>query len=127
MLILATDFWDILANPFVVSALTFLIAYVGNRAYQSAVTNKTHIEGVVLTADKVDELSSTILTLRNALGDAATENNKLSRAMDNIKEDCDELKTCVKEFLEASEEIHRNAGDAIIQRQIEGLRKKMSE
>lgn len=127
MTLFVADIWEALANPGVTAILGALFVYLANKAYQGAMVKKTNIEGIVLTAEKVDELSSTILTLRNALGDAATENNKLSRAVDNCQEDCGDLKTSVREFLEASESIHRDAGDKIIQRQIDGLRKKINE
>jgi predicted kinase len=123
----ATDIWDALANPGVTAILGALFAYLANRAYQGAQAKKANIEGVILTAEKVDELSNTILTLRNALGDSSAENNKLNRAVNNCQEDCAELKECVREFLETSEEIHRNAGDKIILRQVEGLKKKITE
>lgn len=116
-----------LSNPFVLLMAGGMLTYLANKAMNRAQAKKVTVEGVVLGVDKVVELSGTIVLLHQTIIDKEKAEAVLVRQLGACQEDCGEIKTYIKEFLGATKEIHQGITDAMIQRQLASLERKIVE
>lgn len=124
--------WTLLNNPFLLLILGGIVTYLTGKALNAAQIfktkadgSKTEMEAVILTADKVDELTNTIYLLRNSLNDLDGEMTKLKVTFDLYKEGCEEVKSAIRDFIQAYEVISKNVGDQMILDQVESLKRKV--